>query len=108
MVAVVPKGSGEYDDSIDEGGARMAIQSAATQRSTPAHERFHVVKQCCLASRPETVTVLHQVPTGAEELASFENPNQALDFAEAKVQELQAIGSAVELVDPPYGLVGTG
>ena len=85
----------------------MAIQSAATQRSKPAHDTFYVVKQCCLASTPETVTVLHQVPTGAEELASFENPNQAIDFAEAKVQELQAIGSGVELVDPPYGLVGT-
>jgi hypothetical protein len=105
MVTVVPKGSREYDYSIDEGGALMAIQSAATQRSTPAHDTFYVVKQCCLASTPETVTVLHEVPTGAEELASFENPNQAIDFAEAKVQEL---GSAVELVDPPYGLVGTG
>ena len=83
----------------------MAIQSAATQRSRPAHDTFYVVKQCCLASTPVTVTVVHQVPTGAEELASFENPNEALDFAEAKVQEL---GSAVELVDPPYGLVGTG
>jgi hypothetical protein len=104
----VSKGSREYDYSIDEGGALMAIQSAATQRRAPAHDTFYVVKQCCLASTPETVTVLHQVPTGAEELASFENPNQAIDFAEAKVQELQAIGSPVELVDPPYGLVGTG
>lgn len=86
----------------------MAIQPAVTQRTRRAHDTFHVVKQCCLASTPETVTVLHQVPTGAEELASFESPNQALDFAEAKVQELRAIGSAVELVDPPYGLVGTG
>ena len=108
MVTVVQKGSREYDDSIDQGGALMAIQSAATQRSRPAHDTFYVVKQCCLASTPVTVTVVHQVPTGAEELASFENPNQALDFAEAKVQELQGIGSAVELVDPPYGLVGTG
>ena len=86
----------------------MVIQSAATEGSTPAHDTFYVVKQCRLASTPETVTVLHQVPTGAEELASFENPNQAIDFAEAKVQELLAIGSVVELVDPPYGLVGTG
>ena len=105
MVTVVPKGSREYDYSIDEGGALMAIESAATQRSTPAHDTFYVVKQCGLASTPKTVTVLHEVPTGAEELASFENPNQAIDFAEAKAQER---GSAVELVDPPYGLVGTG
>lgn len=86
----------------------MAIESAATQRSTPAHDTFYVVKQCGLASTPETVTVLHEVPTGAEELASFENPNQAIDFAEATVREQRAIGSRVELIDPPYGLVGTG
>ena len=108
MVTVVPKGSREYDYSIDEGGALMAIQSAATQRSTPAHDTFYVVKQCCLASTAETVTVLHQVPAGAEELASFDNPNQAIDFAESTVREQQARGSPVELIDPPYGLIGTG
>jgi hypothetical protein len=52
--------------------------------------------------------VLHQVPAGAEALASFGDPNQAIDFAEATVREQRAIGSLVELVDPPYGLVGTG
>jgi hypothetical protein len=56
----------------------------------------------------ETVTVLHQVPAGAEELASFDDPNQAIDFAAATVREQRAIGSLVELVDPLYGLVGTG
>jgi hypothetical protein len=66
------------------------------------------VKQGCSESTEETVTVLHHVPTGAKELASFENPNKAIDFAEAAVSELRAVGSHVELVDPPYGLVGTG
>jgi hypothetical protein len=79
----------------------MVFRSAAC-------DTFYVVKQRCLTSTPETITVLHQVPTGTEELASFDNPNQAIDFAEATVRELRAIGSPVELVDPPYGLVGAG
>jgi hypothetical protein len=41
-----------------------------------------------------------------EELASFENPNEAFDFAEATVRQQRAIGSLVELVDPPHGLIG--
>ena len=86
----------------------MASPSVALQKSPPARDTFCVVKQCCSASTPETVTVLHQVPTGAEELASFDYPNQAIDFAEATVRAQRAIGSLVELLDPPYGLVGTG
>ena len=86
----------------------MASPSAALQERPPACDTFYVVKQCCPASLPETVTVLHHVPTGAEELASFDHPNQAIDFAETTVRELQAAGSPVELVDPPYGLIGTG
>ena len=85
----------------------MAFPSVALQ-SPPAHDTFYVVKQCCLTSTAETVTVVHHVPIGAEELALFDHPNQAIDFAEAAVRELRAIGSLVELVDPPYGLVGTG
>jgi hypothetical protein len=85
----------------------MASPSVALQ-IPPAHDTFYVVKQCCLTSTAETVTVVHQVPTGAEELASFEYPNQAIDFAEATVRELRGIDSLVELVDPPYGLVGAG
>jgi hypothetical protein len=86
----------------------MASPWVAFQKSPPAHDTFYVVKQCCLASTPATVTVLHQVPTGAEELAAFDNPNQAIDFAEVTVREQCAIGSLVELIDPPYGLVGAG
>jgi hypothetical protein len=86
----------------------MATAPAALQKSVPARNTFYVVKQRCLASPSETITVLHQVPTGAEELASFDNPNQAIDFAEATVREHLAIGSPVELVDPPHGLVGAG
>ena len=86
----------------------MASPSVALQKSPPAPDTFYVVKQCSLTSTSETVTVLHQVPAGAEELASFDHPNQAIDFAEAMVRELRAMGSLVELVDSPFGLVGTG
>lgn len=86
----------------------MAFPSLALQKHAPARDTFYVVKQCRSASTPETITVLHQVPKGAEELASFDYPNQAIDFAEATVRELRAIGSLVELIDPPYGLVGAG
>ena len=86
----------------------MATQLAVVPKSAPRRDIFYVVKQWCLPSLPETVTVLHRVPTGAEELASFDNPMEAIDFAEAAVRERRAIGSLVELVDPPYGLVGAG
>ena len=86
----------------------MASPSVALHKGPPAPDTFYVVKQRSLTSTSETVTVLHQVPAGAEALASFGDPNQAIDFAEATVREQRAIGSLVELVDPPYGLVGTG
>ena len=86
----------------------MASPSAALQPGTPARDTFYVVKQCSLMSKPTTVTVLHDVPSGAEELASFDCPSKAIDFAEATVREQRAIGSLVELVDPPHGLVGAG
>ena len=86
----------------------MASPSVALQTRPPARDTFYVVKQNCLASTPETVTVVHHVPAGAEEMGSFDNPNQAIDFAEVTVREQRAIGSLVELVDPPYGLVGAG
>lgn len=78
------------------------------EKNTPGRDTFYVVKQICAISLAETVTVLHHVPNGAAELALFEDANGALDFAEAAVRELRATGSEVELVDPPYGLVGTG
>lgn len=70
----------------------MASPSVALQ-SPPGHDTFHVVKKCCLTSAAEIVTVVHQVPTGAEGLASFENHIQAIDFAESIVRELRGIGS---------------
>jgi hypothetical protein len=39
-----------------------ASPSVALQKSPPARDTFYVVKQCCPASMPETVTVVHQVP----------------------------------------------
>ncbi len=86
----------------------MTIQSAALQKIVAAHDTFYVVKQCCPPSTSDAVMVVHQVPMGAEELGSFDTPNQAIDFAEAAVRERHAIGSLLELVDPPHGLVGGG
>jgi len=86
----------------------MAAQSTALQRNVHARDTFYVVKQCVLESTTAIVTVLHKLPIGAEELASFDNANHAIDFAESIVLKQRAAGSLVELVDPPYGLVGAG
>jgi hypothetical protein len=86
----------------------MTSPSVALHKSPPAPDTFYVVKLCSLGPTSETVTVLHQVPAGAEALASFDDPNRAIDFAESTVREQQALGSPVELIDPPYGLIGTG
>jgi hypothetical protein len=86
----------------------MATQPTVIEKRTRARDIFYVVRQWCLPSVQETVTVLHEVPKGAEELAAFDNPMEAIDFAEAAVWEEQGVGSLVELVDPPYGLVGAG
>lgn len=86
----------------------MTTQSAALQKSAPAHDTFYVVKQGCPAPTSDSITIVHQVPVGAEELGSFHTPNQAIDFAEAIVREQDAVGSLLELVDPPHGLVGGG
>jgi hypothetical protein len=86
----------------------MATRSYARPKTAPAHDTFFVVKHGGLASAPDVVTVLHEVPKDAEELAAFENPSRAIDFAEMAVRDRRAAGFAIELVDPPYGLVGTG
>lgn len=86
----------------------MGTQPSAQQKRVPATDTFYVVKQVTRASLAAMVTVLHDVPGGAHELASFEDPNGAIDFAESTVRELRATGLSIEFVDPPSGLVGTG
>lgn len=86
----------------------MGTQPSAQQKRVPAPDTFYVVKQTARASLAAMVTVLHEVPCGAHELASFEDPNGAIDFAESRVRELRAAGLAIEFIDPPSGLVGTG
>lgn len=81
----------------------MATQSFIQPRGAPAHDRFYVVRHGVAL-----VTVSHAVPAGAQELGSFDTPNGAIDFAELTVQSLRATGVPIELVDPPYGLVGAG
>jgi hypothetical protein len=80
------------------------MYTAAQSKSLPKPEIFYVVRQ----TKAAIVTVLHEVPPGAEELASFDSPCGAIDFAELTVRELQASGERIEFVDPPNGLVGTG
>lgn len=99
----------EYDWVIQRREGQSWVQGRpALRRSTLGRDCFYVVKQIHAMPPEETVTVLHYVPAGAAELALFEDPNGALDFAEATVRELRARGSRAELVDPPYGLVGAG
>jgi len=86
----------------------MASRAQAIFGRVPARATFYVVKQGGSTSLPGMITVLHGVPAGAEELGSFDNPNHAIDFAEAAVLSLNEAGSAWEMVDPPYGLVGAG
>ncbi len=86
----------------------MATRSAVLHQYVPARDTFYVVKQDGSAGNPATITVLHEVPAGAEELAAFDVPNRAIDFAETAVHDLNGTGAAVELIDPPYGLVGAG
>lgn len=86
----------------------MATQCATRQERVPAPDIFYVVKQDASAALSAMVMVLHQVPPGAQELASFENPNSAIDFAEYTVRGLRTCGVVVEFVDPPNGLIGTG
>jgi hypothetical protein len=86
----------------------MAAQSLAWQKSAPAHDRFYVVIETAWAASEAFVTVLRQVPAGAQELGSFENANCALEFAEIAVREQLALGVAIELVDPAHSLVGAG
>jgi hypothetical protein len=85
----------------------MSAQSSVQRKRVPGRDRFYVVKQTCDSSAT-IVTVLHHVPAGAQELGSFDHPNRAVEFAETRARELQTLGVAVELVDPPYGLVGAG
>lgn len=86
----------------------MATRSLAFPGTAPARQTFSVVKQDGSVAEPGTVTVVHRVPDGAEELGTFDNPSHAVDFAETFVREWKTTGSPLELVDPPYGLVGAG
>jgi hypothetical protein len=71
------------------------------------HDTFYVIRR-----DPEKwgviVTILHEVPAGAEELGSFDEPGAAIDFAQQEVRRLNDGGVPAEYVDPPDDLVGTG
>jgi len=84
----------------------MATRSPVLPENVPVRAAFYVVRHD--SSAPGIITVSHAVPPGAEKLGSFDTPSLAIDFAEAIVHELNQAGSAVEMVDPPHGIVGAG
>ena len=72
----------------------------------PKHDIFYVIRQD-IPDR-SIITVLHEVPDGAREVASFSDPGEAIDFAQGEVRRMNAGGNTAEYVDPPDDLVGTG
>lgn len=74
----------------------------------PQHENFYVVRRAPENGSEVFVTVLHEVPSEAEELGSFGDPGAAIDFAQQEVRRLVAEGVAAQYVDPPDDLVGVG
>ncbi len=74
----------------------------------PQHETFYVIQSAPEAGDVTVVTVLHEVPAGAKELGSFDDPGTATDFAQQEVRRLLSEGIHVQYADPPDDLVGTG
>jgi hypothetical protein len=71
------------------------------------HDTFYAIRRT-LESGDVIVTVLHEVPGGAQELGAFSTPSAAIDFAQEEAGRLNAAGASVEYVEPPDDLVGTG
>lgn len=74
----------------------------------PEHDKFYVVRRDPQDSSEIVITVLHDVPSDAVSLGSFDDPGAAIDFAQEQVVRLNAAGTTVQYVDPPDDLVGTG
>ena len=74
----------------------------------PQHETFYVIQRAPEAGGPAVVTVLHEVPSDAQELGLFPDPATAIDFAQQEVRRLMAQGIDAQYVDPPDDLVGAG
>lgn len=74
----------------------------------PGHDIFYVIFKDIAERNSSIITVLHEVPDGAAELASFSDPGEAIDFAQDQVRRMTASGRTVIYVDPPDDLVGTG
>jgi hypothetical protein len=73
----------------------------------PEPDTFYVIRRSSPDLTP-ILTVLHEVPAGAQELGSFADPGEAIDFAQNEVKRLNANGVLAEYVDPPDDLVGAG
>ena len=74
----------------------------------PQPETFYVICEFDAQRQRRVVTVLHEVPAGAQELGSFSDLVQAIDFAQVTIRRLEADGMPAEYVDPPDDLIGTG
>ena len=73
----------------------------------PDHDTFYAILRT-LDGGGAIVTVMHEVPPGAQELGAFPTPGEAIDFAQAETRRLNAGCGSVEYVEPPDDLVGTG
>ena len=74
----------------------------------PQHETLYVIQRAPESGGVVVVTVLHEVPTDAQELGSFGDAGTAIDFAQQEVRRLLSEGKPAQYVDPPEALVGTG
>ena len=63
----------------------------------PEHEVFYVLRD------GGVVTVSHEVTDGAEVLAEYGDPGEAIDRAQEEARRRE-----LEYVDPPENLVGVG
>lgn len=78
-VTVEPDKDRGYDYPIyTKEGPRWLLSRTVLQKRTPQRD----IKQWCFPALPETVTVLHRVPTGAVEMASFDDPVEAIENPE--------------------------
>lgn len=60
------------------------------------HQTFYILRQTFAGQLPTTTTVLNEAPLRAQELGSFSDPNQAVDFAQTRAFKPAAKGLSGE------------
>lgn len=91
-------------DGWEPAGSRSR---GAYDGGVPEPETFYAIRRTGEEARA-LITVSHEVPPDAKQLAAFATPGQAIDFALDEVRRLNAAGTSAEYVEPPDDLVGTG